>query len=75
MRHIVNAEVRRQQMRQHEARHHRGGDQACNRIQTELRQTGKTGQQQGRKAEYRGQHAETDGGPEAPDPALLIRML
>ena len=71
-RYIVNAKVRRQQMRQDEAGHRCGGDQAGNRIQAELRQTGKAGQQQRGKAEYRGQHAEADGGPEAPDPVLPV---
>ena len=62
-------------MRQDKTGHCRGRGQPGNRIQAKLRQPGKSGQQQGREAEDRGQHSQADGRPETLDPALLVRAI
>ena len=72
---IVNTEVWGQEGRQDEAGDHCGRDQAGDGIQAQLCQTGKAGQQQRSKAEYRSQHAEANGGPEAADPVLRSRSI
>ena len=74
-RHVVDTKIRRQQMGQHETRHSGGRHQAGNRIQAQLREAGKAGQQQRRKAEDGGQDAQAHGWPEALDPDLLVCAL
>ena len=71
-RYIMDAELGRQQMRQDETGDRGSGCQTGNRIQAELRQTRKAGQQQRSKSEYRRQHAQAHGRPEAFDPVLLV---
>ena len=58
------------QFRQHETRHQRSRQHPAERIETELRQTRKTGKEQGAKSDHRGHHTQADGGPEQAPPAL-----
>ncbi|MDR8822842.1 hypothetical protein FEQ05_06588 [Burkholderia pseudomultivorans] len=62
-RHVADRDVRAAQVRQHEARDERGGRQPDDRIQPELHEARKAGEQHRREAADGGQHAEPDRRP------------